>query len=167
MFISQLKIYKEKENLSINIYIKNHPVFLFASPSSVAKETSVLKVSPSHWRRSGSSSMITRFANLMTIWNKFLKFYFVFNLRAHTQWIWKRTSKQWALFSFFFTTAEEVFITAMFSWSSHSCSVVLEIESASFWVQWKEKFTGGLLWALENKGSTTPTSRPPSSLSLP
>ena len=68
MFISQLKIYKEKENLSINIYIKkNHPVFLFASPSSVAKETSVLKVSPSHWRRSGSSSMITRFANPMTI----------------------------------------------------------------------------------------------------
>ena len=116
MFISQLKIYKEKENLSINIYIKNHPVFLFASPSSVAKETSVLKVSPSHWRRSGSSSMITRFANLMTIWNKFLKFYFVFNLRAHTQWIWKRTSKQWALFSFFFH----------YCWRSiHYCHVLL------------------------------------------
>ena len=78
MFISQLKIYKEKENLSINIYIKNHPVFLFASPSSVAKETSVLKVSPSHWRRSGSSSMITWFANPMTILKQIFKILFCF-----------------------------------------------------------------------------------------
>ena len=78
MFISQLKNYKEKENLSINIYIKNHPVFLFASPSSVAKETSVPKVSPSHWRRSGSSSMITRFANPMTILKQIFKILFCF-----------------------------------------------------------------------------------------
>ena len=47
IFISQLKIYKVKENLSINISIKSHPVFLSASRSSVARATSVPKVSPS------------------------------------------------------------------------------------------------------------------------
>ena len=45
IFISQLKVYKEKENLSINISIKSHPVFLSASPSGVARATSVPKVS--------------------------------------------------------------------------------------------------------------------------
>ena len=63
----QLKIYKEKENLSVNISIKSHPVFLSAFRSSVARTTSVPKVSPSRRRRSGSSSMTTGFADPMTI----------------------------------------------------------------------------------------------------
>lgn len=67
MFILQLRIYKEKENLLINISIKSHPVFLSASPYSVARATSVTKVFPPHRRRSSSSSMITGFADLMTI----------------------------------------------------------------------------------------------------
>ena len=85
IFISQLKIYKVKENLSINISIKSHPVFLSVSRSSVARATSVPKVSPSRRRRSGSSSMITGFASPITILKQIFKRFIIFYLNTHTR----------------------------------------------------------------------------------
>ena len=70
IFISQLKIYKEKENLYKPI---SHPVFLSASRSSVARATLVPKVSLSRRQRSGPSSIITGFANPMTILQQIFK----------------------------------------------------------------------------------------------
>ena len=81
MFISQLTVYKGKENVSINISTK---VFLSASPSSVARATSAPKVSPSRKRRSGPSSMMTGFANPMTILKQIFKRLNFFYLNTHT-----------------------------------------------------------------------------------
>ena len=78
IFISQMKIYKKKENLSINISIKSRPVFLSASRSSVAKATSVPKVYPSRRRRSGYCSMITGFAGPKTILKQIFKRLIIF-----------------------------------------------------------------------------------------
>ena len=87
MLISQLTVYKGKENVSINISTKGHPVFLSASPSSVARATSAPKVSPSRKRRSGPSSMMTGFANPMTILKQIFKRLNFFFILTHTQWI--------------------------------------------------------------------------------
>ena len=84
IFISQLKIYKEKENLSINISIKSQPVFLSASRSGFARATSFPKVSPSRRRKSGSSSMITGFASPMTVLKQIFKRLIIFYLNTHT-----------------------------------------------------------------------------------
>ena len=84
IFISQMKIYKKKENLSINISIKSRPVFLSASRFSVAKATSVPKVYPSRRRRSGCSSMITGFAGPKTILKQIFKRLIIFYLNTHT-----------------------------------------------------------------------------------
>ena len=84
IFISQMKIYKKKENLSINISIKSRPVFLSASRSSVAKATSVPKVYPSRRRRSGCCSMITGFAGPKTILKQIFKRLIIFYLNTHT-----------------------------------------------------------------------------------
>ena len=92
IFISQMKIYKKKENLSINISIKSRPVFLSASRFSVAKATSVPKVYPSRRRRSGCSSMITGFAGPKTILKQIFKRLIIFYLtHTHTQ---KKHKKQ-------------------------------------------------------------------------
>ena len=85
IFISQLNIYKEKENLSINISIKGQPEFLSASRSSFARATSVPKVSSSRRRRSGSSSMTTGFASPMTILKQIFKRLIFFLISKHTQ----------------------------------------------------------------------------------
>ena len=116
MFISQLKIYKEKENLSINIYIKTTRCFSLPL-------LPVLPRKPQSWRSHlptgedlAPAQWLLGLPTRWQFWNKFLKFYFVFNLRAHTRWIWKRTSQQWALFSFFFH----------YCWRSiHYCYVLL------------------------------------------
>ena len=84
IFISQMKIYKKKENLSINISIKSRPVFLSASRFSVAKATSVPKVYPSRRRRSGCSSMITGFAGPKTILKQIFKRLIIFYLNTRT-----------------------------------------------------------------------------------
>ena len=100
IFISQLKIYKVKENLSINISIKSHPVFLSASRSSVARATSVPKVSPS--RRSplpagedlAPAQWLLGLPARSQFWNKFLRgSLFFIATHTHTEWIWKRTSR--------------------------------------------------------------------------
>ena len=85
IFISQMKIYKKKENLSINISIKSRPVFLSASRSSVAKATSVPKVYPSRRRRSGCCSMITGFAGPKTILKQIFKRLIIFYLNTHSR----------------------------------------------------------------------------------
>ena len=85
IFISQLNIYKEKENLSINISIKSQPEFFSASRSSFARATSVPKVSPSRRRRSGSSSMTTGFASPMTILKQIFERFIFFLISTHTQ----------------------------------------------------------------------------------
>ena len=85
IFTSQLNIYKEKENLSINISIKSQPEFFSASRSSFARATSVPKVSPSRRRRSGSSSMTTGFASPMTILKQIFKRLIFFLISKHTQ----------------------------------------------------------------------------------
>ena len=122
IFISQLNIYKEKENLSINISIKSQPEFLSASRSSFARATSVPKVSPSRRRRSGSSSMTTGFASPMTILKQIFKRLIFFLISTHTQ-----TVKMKANIAVMSTTQvffSEVFITAMFSFIFTSLTTV-------------------------------------------
>ena len=117
IFISQLNIYKEKENLSINISIKSQPEFLSASRSSFARATSVPKVSPSRRRRSGSSSMTTGFASPMTILKQIFKrliFFSYLNTHTDSENESEHRSNEHYL-GLFFTTVWEVFITAMFS----------------------------------------------------
>ena len=104
IFISQLNIYKEKENLSINISIKSQPEFLSASRFSFVRATLVPKVSPSRRRRSGSSSTTTGFASPMTILKQIFKRLIFFLISTHTQTVKMKVniavmSTTWVFFS--------------------------------------------------------------------
>ena len=162
-------VYFTTENLqrnrdpSKNFYIKSHPVFLFASPSSVAGETSVLKVSPSRRRRSGSSSMINGFANPMTILKQIFKnlLCFLILTHKHSEYESEHRSK-WALLRPFFHYCLrsiyycDVLLVKLFVFCcvGNQISVILSIV--------KGKIHWGLLKALQKKQSSTiPTSRPP------